>query len=55
MALVWGASELHHKVSMQYTNATPPLNKKVVNSRQRGIKMALGEVVEHLERRGKSK
>jgi hypothetical protein len=55
VALVWGASELHHKVSMQYTNATPPLNKKVVNSRQRGIKMALGEVVEHLERRGKSK
>lgn len=55
VALVWGASELHHKVSLQYTQAPPPLNKKVVNSRQRGIKMALGEVVEHLGRRGKGR
>ena len=55
VALVWGASELHHKVSLQYTQAPPPLNKKVVNSRQRGIKMALGEVVEHLGRRGKAR
>lgn len=55
VALVWGASELHHKVSNQYTQAPAPLNRKVVNSRQRGIKMALREVVEHLHRRGRAR
>lgn len=55
VALVWGATELHHKVSMQYTDQPAPLGKKVINSRRRGISAALHEVVEHLQRRGRGR
>ena len=50
LVLVWGGSELHHKVSMLYTSAQPPLRKKVVHSAKRGVAALLGAGVEHLAR-----
>ncbi len=52
LVLVWGASELHHKVSTQYTQASPALRKKVVLVAKRGVAALLAAAVEHLERRG---
>jgi hypothetical protein len=51
LVLVWGATELHHKVSMQYTNAPPPLRRKMLHVAKRGIAALLGAGVEHLKRR----
>ncbi|HEY8208465.1 MAG TPA: hypothetical protein VIG99_13335 [Myxococcaceae bacterium] len=48
MVLVWGGSELHHKVSMLYTTAPPPLRRKVVLSARRGVAALLAAGVEHL-------
>lgn len=48
--MLWGASELHHKVSMLYSNAPPPLKKKVVHVAKRGIAALLSETVEHVRR-----
>ncbi len=52
LVLLWGATELHHKVSMQYTNAPPPLKKKVVHVPKRGIAQLLAGGLEHLRRHG---
>lgn len=51
VVLVWGASELHHKVSMLYTNAPPPLKKKVIHVAKRGIAALLAEAVAHVRGR----
>lgn len=50
MLLLWGASELHHKVSTLYSNAGPPLKRKVVHVAKRGIAALLAEAVEHVRR-----
>ncbi len=51
LVLLWGASELHHKVSMQYTNLTAPEHKrKLVRVQQRGVAALLQAAVEHLKR-----
>ncbi len=50
MVLIWGASELHHKVSMLYTQAPPPQRKKVVVVPKRGVAALLAAGVEHLRR-----
>lgn len=52
LVLLWGATELHHKVSMQYTNAPPPLKKKVLHVPKRGIAQLLAGALEHLRRQG---
>ncbi len=51
LALVWGATELAHKVSTHYTQAQGPLRQKVVLVQKRGIAQLLGAAVEHLRRR----
>jgi hypothetical protein len=50
MVLVWGGSELHHKVSMLYTSAPPPQRKKVVHAARRGVAALLAAAVQHLAR-----
>ena len=50
LVLVWGASELHHKVSTLYTQVAPPLRKKVVHVAKRGVAALLAAAVEHLNR-----
>lgn len=51
LILLWGASELHHKVSMQYTNLTQPdFKRKLVRVQQRGVAALLQAAVEHLKR-----
>jgi hypothetical protein len=50
LVLLWGATELHHKVSMQYTNAPPPMKRKVLHVAKRGIAALLNAGVEHLKR-----
>lgn len=52
LVLVWGATELHHKVSTQYTSAPPPLKKKVLHVPKRGIAALLAAAVEHLRLKG---
>ncbi|MDY7225313.1 hypothetical protein [Hyalangium rubrum] len=50
LVLVWGATELHHKVSEHYTSAAPPLNRKVVHVAKRGVASLLEEAIKHLKR-----
>ncbi|MBL8957579.1 MAG: hypothetical protein JNK82_42790 [Myxococcaceae bacterium] len=50
LVLLWGASELHHKVSMQYTNAGPAQKKKVLHVTRRGIAQLLAAGLEYLRR-----
>jgi hypothetical protein len=50
LVLVWGATELHHKVSMQYTNAPAPLRHKLVNVPRRGIAALFAAGLEHLKK-----
>lgn len=50
MVLIWGGSELHHKVSMLYTSSPPALRKKVVHVARRGVAALLAAAVEHLAR-----
>lgn len=50
LVLVWGATELHHKVSEHYTNGPPALNHKVVHVARRGVAALLAEAVTHLKR-----
>lgn len=50
LVLVWGASELHHKVSWLYTQAPPPHRKKVVLVARRGVAALLSAAMSHLER-----
>jgi hypothetical protein len=53
LVLVWGASELHHKVSLLYTQAPAPLRKKVVLVARRGVAALLSAAVEHLQTKGR--
>jgi hypothetical protein len=48
LVLIWGASELHHKVSELYTQAPPPARRKLVHVAKRGIAALLGEAIAHL-------
>ncbi|HLL55562.1 MAG TPA: hypothetical protein VK447_18525 [Myxococcaceae bacterium] len=50
LVLIWGASELHHKVSLLYTQAPHPQRKKVVLVPKRGVAALLAAGVEHLRR-----
>jgi hypothetical protein len=50
LVLVWGATELHHKVSEHYTHMPPPLNRKVVHVVRRGVAALLAEALTHLKR-----
>ncbi|MFN7134692.1 MAG: hypothetical protein ACK4N5_21615, partial [Myxococcales bacterium] len=50
LVLVWGASELDHKVSRHYTDVPPAAKRKVVQLARRGIAALLGAGAEHLER-----
>ena len=52
LVLLWGASELHHKVSMQYTNLTSPdVKRKLVRVQQRGVAALLQAAGLHLKLR----
>jgi hypothetical protein len=50
LVLLWGATELHHKVSMQYTNAPAALKRKVLHVARRGIAALLAAGTEHVRR-----
>ena len=50
LILMWGASELHHKVSMQYTQAGGDVKRKLVLVQKRGIAQLLAAAVAHLRR-----
>jgi hypothetical protein len=50
LVLVWGATELHHKVSAHYTNGPPGLGHKVIHVTRRGVAALLAEAVAHLKR-----
>lgn len=49
LVLVWGGTELHHKVSGQYTGASPHKGK-VVHIARRGVAALLEAAVEHFAR-----
>jgi hypothetical protein len=51
LVLLWGATELHHKVSMQYTNAVGPMKRKLLHVPKRGISALLAAALEHLRRK----
>lgn len=50
LVLVWGGSELDHKVSKLYTDAPPALRKKIVQLARRGVAALLHAAADHLER-----
>ncbi len=50
LVLVWGATELHHKVSEHYTHGPPALNRKVIHVARRGVTSLLDEAMTHLKR-----
>lgn len=50
LVLIWGASELHHKVSWLYTQGPPQHRKKVVLVARRGVAALLDAAVEHLQK-----
>lgn len=50
LVLVWGATELHHKVSWLYTQS-PAHKHKVVHVARRGIAALLEAAVQHVQRR----
>ncbi|MBL9038035.1 MAG: hypothetical protein JNG84_05940 [Archangium sp.] len=50
LVLIWGGTELHHKVSMQYTNVLPPLRRKIVQVAKRSISQLLLAAIEHFKR-----
>ncbi len=49
LVLVWGATELHHKVSWQYTQS-PAHKTRVVHVARRGIAALLEAAVQHFEK-----
>lgn len=52
LVLLWGATELHHKVSNQYQDgATGPMKRRLVHVPKRGIAQLLAGAIEHLSRR----
>jgi hypothetical protein len=50
LVMVWGGSELDHKVSKLYTDAPPPLRKKIIQLAKRGVAALLHAAADHLER-----
>ncbi|QSQ16646.1 hypothetical protein [Myxococcus landrumensis] len=50
LVLVWGATELHHKVSGHYTHGGPAYSHKVVHVVRRGVAALLEEGMTHLAR-----
>lgn len=50
IVLLWGASELHHKVSMQYSNS-PQQRARVLHVTKRGIAQLLSAAVDSLQRK----
>jgi hypothetical protein len=52
LVLLWGGSELDHRVSSLYTGAAAPLRRKLVHTSRRGIAALLGAAVVHLSRHG---
>lgn len=51
LVLLWGATELHHKVSKQYSDSVSGETKrKLVHVPKRGIAQLLAGAVEHLKR-----
>ncbi len=52
LVLLWGGSELDHRVSTLYTGAPPPLRRKLVHTSKRGIAALLEAAVVHLDRHG---
>ena len=50
LVLVWGATELHHKVSSHYTQPGTPHRHKVVHVARRGVASLLEAGISHLER-----
>jgi hypothetical protein len=52
LVLLWGGSELDHRVSTLYTGGPPPLRRKLVHTSKRGIAALLEAAVLHLARHG---
>ncbi|HZW87457.1 MAG TPA: hypothetical protein VFF12_00135 [Myxococcaceae bacterium] len=52
LVLLWGGSELDHRVSTLYTGAAPALRRKLVHTSKRGIAALLEAAVVHLSRHG---
>jgi hypothetical protein len=52
LVLLWGGSELDHRVSTLYTGASPALRRKLVHASKRGIAALLESAVLHLSRHG---
>jgi hypothetical protein len=50
LVLLWGGTELDHKVSTHYAHPSPALRRKVVHVARRGIAALLGAAVQHLQR-----
>jgi hypothetical protein len=50
LVLVWGATELHHKVSAHYTGGPPAVSRKVIHVTRRGVAALLAEAITHLKR-----
>lgn len=50
LVLVWGGTELHHKVSAHYMHGLH--SEKVVHVARRGVAALLAEALQHLQRRG---
>src|SRR5262249_6039895 len=52
LVLLWGGSELDHRVSTLYTGAPPQLRRKLVHASKRGIAALLEAAVVRLSRQG---
>jgi hypothetical protein len=52
LVLLWGGSELDHRVSTLYTGGSPALRRKLVHTSRRGIAALLEAAVLHLSRHG---
>lgn len=50
LILVWGATELHHKVSAHYTGGPPAVSRKVIHVTRRGVAALLESAITHLKR-----
>ncbi|WNG25140.1 hypothetical protein F0U62_14775 [Cystobacter fuscus] len=51
LVLIWGATELHHKVSTHYTQPGTPHRHKVVHVVRRGVAALLDAGITHLKQR----
>lgn len=51
LVLIWGASELDHKVSTLYTHGHPSTRARVVHVPKRGVAALLAGGIEHLRKR----